>query len=330
VTASAFSQSPGDREDSARKHFAQGVENLEAGRYDAALREFEAAQADSNSPKIVLNIATTLRQLRRFAEAANAYARYLKHPERDPERATEVEQILAELDRDLCRVSIHAPTGSTVTVDGTRVELDAQSRAVYRVSPGSHMVAAELPGGLSATKTLEVAAGSERSVELSPVSGPEPREPKGEPARESPARDQGVVREREQAPGSHASAFGFTVRADFDGKARGLVFAPGVLFDVSRYVEIGAAALIGKRQGAWAGARALLPVGALKPSLLVGAPVFFVQGVRPGVQGAVGLVWDPSQHFGVSADLGVAHFFSPPPDYEATVFVPSVGLRTWL
>jgi hypothetical protein len=57
--------------------------------------------------------------------------------------------------------------------------------------------------------------------------------------------------------------------------------------------------------------------------LLLGVPVFMVDGVRPGVQGGVGVTWDPHADVGVSLDLGVAHFFAVPSGYDATLFVPS-------
>jgi hypothetical protein len=44
----------------------------------------------------------------------------------------------------------------------------------------------------------------------------------------------------------------------------------------------------------------------------------------------VGAVWDPSRYFGLSLDVGIAHFFSPPAGYEPTVFVPSLGLQARL
>jgi hypothetical protein len=123
---------------------------------------------------------------------------------------------------------------------------------------------------------------------------------------------------------------GAFVRADIDGKARGARIAPGISYAVGRHVELGAAALIGRHQGAWAGARGFILTGAVKPSILVGAPIFFIDGVRPGIHGATGLVWDPNPHFGFSLDIGVAHFFSVPATYAATYFLPSLGLRARL
>jgi hypothetical protein len=42
------------------------------------------------------------------------------------------------------------------------------------------------------------------------------------------------------------------------------------------------------------------------------------------------VLWDVSRHFGTFVDVGVVHFFSPPDGYQATVFVPSIGVQTRL
>ena len=58
----------------------EGVKRLQAKSYDQALANFLEAYAKFPSPKILLNIGSTLRDMGRSADAANTYQRYLSDP----------------------------------------------------------------------------------------------------------------------------------------------------------------------------------------------------------------------------------------------------------
>src|SRR5689334_21178219 len=64
----------------------EGVRQLQAQSYDQALANFLEAYNKLPSPKILLNVASTLRDMGRLAEAANTYQRYLADPMTGPER----------------------------------------------------------------------------------------------------------------------------------------------------------------------------------------------------------------------------------------------------
>lgn len=64
-------------EASARQHYEAGAVLYEATRYEAALHEFEAAQATEPRPALVYNIARCLDRLGRRQEATAAYKRFL-------------------------------------------------------------------------------------------------------------------------------------------------------------------------------------------------------------------------------------------------------------
>lgn len=74
--------------DLAREHYKRGAVLYEATRYDAALHEFEAAQATDPRPPLLYNIARCLEQLGRRAESLAAYERYLRE---DPTAANAAE-----------------------------------------------------------------------------------------------------------------------------------------------------------------------------------------------------------------------------------------------
>jgi len=315
---------PEQREQEARVHFDRGLKRLDAREYERALDEFRAAWELWQNPKILLNIGTVLRELGREAAAANAYARFVRDPSADPARLPEINRLLGELERRVGRLDIRKAD------DVTRVLIDGQPLAAWedagalRVPPGSHQVTGERRAAAPIVANIRVAAQESVAVELRAESSadlPAPSAAKIEPG------DVTVRPASTTTRVSHAGQFGAFLRGDIDGKGRGIVMAPGVSFGAGDWFEIGAAALIGRDKGAWLGTRVFLSRSELKPALLFGAPVFFVDGARPGVHGGAGAAWDASGAVTLSVEAGVAHFFAPPRGYDATVFVPSVGLQ---
>ncbi|HUS30541.1 MAG TPA: hypothetical protein VMZ53_18655 [Kofleriaceae bacterium] len=118
----------------------EGVKQLQAQAYDQALANFLEAYAKFPSPKILLNIASTLAEMGRVADAANTYQRYLSDPATGPERIAEVKQVLVDLDAKLTLLTVRVqPKGSEVSIDaGPFVAVG--SALVTRVRPGIHLV----------------------------------------------------------------------------------------------------------------------------------------------------------------------------------------------
>lgn len=118
----------------------EGVKQLQAQKYDQALANFLEAYARFPSPKILLNIASTLRDMGRSADAANTYQRYLSDPATGPERVAEVKQILVDLDQQLTLLTVRVtPRGSQVSIDGGPF-ISVGTALVTRVRPGIHLV----------------------------------------------------------------------------------------------------------------------------------------------------------------------------------------------
>lgn len=61
----------------ARKHFARGLAQYDAGAYESALVEFRAAYTAKPAPEFQFNIARCLDRLEQWQAAADAYASYL-------------------------------------------------------------------------------------------------------------------------------------------------------------------------------------------------------------------------------------------------------------
>jgi hypothetical protein len=118
----------------------EGVKQLQARSYDQALANFLDAYSKFPSPKILLNIASTLRDMGRLADAANTYQRYLLDPSTGAERVAEVKEILLSLDEQLTILTVRvAPRGSDISIDGGPF-IPVGSSLLTRVRPGIHLV----------------------------------------------------------------------------------------------------------------------------------------------------------------------------------------------
>lgn len=118
----------------------EGVKQLQAAAYDQALANFLEAYNKFPSPKILLNVASTLRDMGRLADAANTYQRYLTDPSTGSERVAEVKEILLRLDEQLTILTVRVfPRGSDISIDGGPF-IAVGSSLLTRVRPGIHLV----------------------------------------------------------------------------------------------------------------------------------------------------------------------------------------------
>jgi hypothetical protein len=126
----------------AKSLMLEGLKQLDAEVYDQALANFLEAYATFPSPKILLNIASTLRDMGRLADAANTYQRYLLDPATGPERVAEVKEILLKLDEQLTILTIRvAPRGTELSIDaGPFIAVGTSMQT--RVRPGIHLLRA--------------------------------------------------------------------------------------------------------------------------------------------------------------------------------------------
>ena len=125
----------------------EGVKQLQAKAYDQALANFLDAYAKFPSPKILLNIASTLRDMGRLADAANTYQRYLIDPATGAERVGEVKELLIQLDEQLTILTVRVyPSGSELSIDAGPF-IPVGTALVTRVRPGIHLVRVKAKGG---------------------------------------------------------------------------------------------------------------------------------------------------------------------------------------
>jgi tetratricopeptide (TPR) repeat protein len=157
----------GELKQKAQELLTEGNKLAAEGDFGLALDKFRAAYELFPSPKLLLNIGTSLRQIGRNAEAYATYEAYLAHPEADPSRTDELEKILRDLDALVGRVEIAVPDGDVrVSLDG-KVLRSYHSGDTIRVDPGDHTVVAETEGRPATVKHVAVRARRTVSVELS-------------------------------------------------------------------------------------------------------------------------------------------------------------------
>lgn len=118
----------------------EGVKRLQVQAYDQALANFLEAYNRLPSPKILLDVAATLREMGRLADAANTYQRYLTDPATSSDRIAEVKRVLLSLDEQLTILTVRVqPHGSELSIDaGPFVPVGSSLQT--RVRPGPHAI----------------------------------------------------------------------------------------------------------------------------------------------------------------------------------------------
>lgn len=326
LSAPAVADDPRDKR-AATVLLKKGVDLFNAGKHQEALELFQSAYETYKSPKILLNIGTSLAALGRKAEAADAYARYLDAGVADEARDAEVRGLLAELDAGLGRITVTVnQTGGTVSLD-ERVLGVYQAPLTVRATPGEHRVSITPAEGKPVATTVTVVAGQTHDVPLQvEVVAATTETPAFDAADDaSPAPDLGVSAQLE--PPSY-SAFTAVAFADVDYKLRGAAAFVGALYQVVPRVHLGGAALIGRTApGLYAGVTYELLDAVVKPSVSAGVPVFFSDGVRAAVRGSVGVSVSPTPRFDIALEVGVEHYVNPEDGFEQTFLVPALGVR---
>jgi hypothetical protein len=159
----------------------EGVRQLQAQAYEQALANFLEAYAKFPSPKILLNIGSTLRDMGRLADAANTYQRYLADPATGPERIAEVKELLVKLDGELTVLTIRVfPRGSEVSLDaGPFIPIGATLQT--RVRPGIHLVRVR-KADASTELTINGFEGESKDITATiPTDAPKPSDPQKPP-----------------------------------------------------------------------------------------------------------------------------------------------------
>jgi len=130
----------------AKEHYTRGTSFYDLGRYDEAIKEFEAAYQLKNDPAFLYNLAQSYRQAGKHAEAVHFYKTYLRYVPKAPNRADIEEKIKAEeqLAGQQPGTTIPPPPTTTMPPPATTTTPPATEPNVNAPPPG--MTTAPPPG----------------------------------------------------------------------------------------------------------------------------------------------------------------------------------------
>ncbi|HEX7704042.1 MAG TPA: hypothetical protein VF403_25040 [Kofleriaceae bacterium] len=328
----------------------EGVRRLQVQAYDQALANFLEAYNRFPSPKILLDIASTLHDMGRLADAANTYQRYLADPATGADRMQEVKELLIKLDNELTILTVHvAPHGTEVSVDAGPF-VPVGSSLQLRVRAGTHTIRLRR-GAAASTTDLNTFEGEARDVVLALEEAPNAPAP---PAQKAPDHVQGWLvdrsygttdgnsRERRvqtvagaeikpyvpggeidyeppppiEEPEEHLTS-GVIGIVRIDGNHwKGFAGGLGIEYAANDRFEVELAGLKSDVYGAYAGARYIFFTGFLRPYVAAGIPLFFFTDdsndnrVSVGGRVAAGIELRLNGHLSVQGDLGIEHFFN--------------------
>lgn len=305
-----------------------GLKLFEARDYLGALAVFKDAYARFPSAKILINIGTTLKELGRDAEAANAYQTYLDAPDADPAKRATIEGIITGIDKTVGKLEISVmPADAEVQINSDDW-LPAAKAKRYRVAPGSFTVNARKDKFQSEAKQAQITRGEIATISLTLTALPEETKIVEVPvARESP------IAVAETGGRSRIGVLALAhIDVPFDDRPRGGAALVGATGDLTDQLRAQAAMIIGPTaetdvtlSGAYAGASFAFLSGSVRPIASAGFPIFFSNGARFAVRGAGGVEWQMNKHLSIIAELGLEYVFNPEPMYKTNVFVPAIG-----
>jgi hypothetical protein len=328
----------------------EAVRQLQMQSYEQALANFLEAYNLVPSPTILLNIASTLRDMGRLADAANTYVRFLADPATPPQRVADTKDKLERLDAQLTILTVRvASPPSEISIDAGPF-VAASSSLVTRVRPGLHLVRVT-SGSASEEITVNGFAGEAKEVPAvenvgARVEGPaaalpdhvdgwlitgtqySAASPSGRqrrvrsgygglevaailPKLETADPGEAVVQRAEP----HISS-GLVGLMRIDGEGRGAAAGLGVAYTPEDHVELELDGLRSQVWGAYAGGRYRFRTGRLRPYAGVGMPLFFFTDqhmqsrVAIGVRAAGGVELQVHRHLSIAADLGVEYFLN--------------------
>jgi hypothetical protein len=329
--APAMAQPTGDKVD-AKALVQSGVKLFEARDYLGALAVFKDAYARFPSAKILMNIGTTEKELKRFADAANTYQRYLDSPDADPARRAEVTAALAELDAQVGKLAIAVkPDDAEVQIADTWIP--AKQARTWRVTPGTITIHARRDGYQPAERSATVAAGGAVPVGLELAAIPKPEVKPviiTVPASQAHAQVDDGPRARFGA---------FTMLHVSVLPKIGSALMVGATADVTPQLAVDAAVLLGPglvskgmatlappSYGAYLGASFAFLAKPLRPRASFGVPVFASNGARFAVRVAGGVEYVASRRLSVIGELGFEHNLNPESDIDNNALVPSLAV----
>jgi tetratricopeptide (TPR) repeat protein len=126
----------------AKRLFSQGEKKHKDGDYEAALKDFQAADAIKGTPQTARFIGICLDELHRYPDAVQAYERFLANvPAPLAKEAERIRDRIAKIKDLPGKLRLEVPPGAKVSVDGKDV-----STGDIELAPGKHTLAVRAAG----------------------------------------------------------------------------------------------------------------------------------------------------------------------------------------
>lgn len=320
----AHAQPAGDKTD-AKALMQSGVKLLDAKDYLGALAVFRDAYARFPSSKILLNIGTTLKLLKRDADAANVYQRYLDAADADPKRVPEVKRILADIDRAVGTLAITATPADAEVQIGDEW-LHGAALAAVRVAPGSIVLHARAPKHKDLERAVTAAAGAKQVVALALDAIPDPVVAPPAPVIVTPVEPHDELHASVAEPYARGRVGAFA-RAHVDALHAGAAGIVGATIATVAGLDVQVGAILGPTFGGYAGASYAFLTGAYRPYVAAGAPIFVSHGARVALRGAAGLEVFVHRHAALTIEAGVEDLLNREMTVKSRLaFVPAIGI----
>jgi hypothetical protein len=158
----------GDPSGRARQHFERGYALAEQRNFDAAIAEFEQAQAISPNVSLLYNLGQAYAAAGRSADAVSTLERYLSQAGEalSPERRRQAETLIRYHAARVGRIALEIePAGASVVVDG-KDRGQAPLAGTLAVAAGQHAVLVSAPGYEPHATSLDVPAQQVAAVKV--------------------------------------------------------------------------------------------------------------------------------------------------------------------
>jgi hypothetical protein len=168
ASVAAYGQPSDAAKAEALRRYDEGIDLYDKKDDEGAYVKFSQAYAVVKAPKILFNLARTEQLTGRVLDAAQHFRDYLaiaSDPNVTEDSRAQVRGFLADVRTKLGAITIDAPAGATIRIDGKPLPELAPLHEPIDVLPGAHTIAASM-GDKNAETKITASAGAASSVHL--------------------------------------------------------------------------------------------------------------------------------------------------------------------